>query len=135
MSCRRARPKRRVAKHARTLRDDSYAVYVQVARDIHGVTDESCCACGKPRSQERRCDRDHEHNKTVAWYGKPRGLLCGGNHGCNVLLLPWITPVVAVRIAEAKMDAGEPDAARWVALAGYLDRVESFYVGVAGQTG
>lgn len=69
--CNRSRPKKRVPKHARTLRDDSYELYVQVARVLHGVTDESCCACGRPRSQERRHDRDHSHVT-----GDPRGLLC-----------------------------------------------------------
>ena len=65
------KPKTRVPKHAHTLRDDSYELYVQVAETLHGVTDESCCACRKPRSQERRHDRDHDHTT-----GKPRGLLC-----------------------------------------------------------
>lgn len=129
--CGRKRPKKRVAAHAKTLRDDSYAVYVQVARDIHGVTDESCCACGKPRSLERRCDRDHEHNRNVPWYGKPRGLLCGGNQGCNVLLLPWITPDVARAIARAKHSADSPDWRQWKALAGYLHRVQVYYESVA----
>ena len=129
-TCGKRRPKRRVAAHAKTLRDDPYAVYVQVAREIHGVTDESCCACGKPRTLERKCDRDHEHNRTVAWYGKPRGLLCGGNQGCNVLLLPWITPDVARAIAEAKYE-NAPDAKRWELLAMYLERVQAHYESVA----
>lgn len=120
--CTGRRPKPRVPKHARTLRDDSYAVYVQVARDIHGVTDESCCVCGKPRSQERRPDRDHDH-KT----GKPRGLVCPGVTGCNVLMLPWVTASTARGIAEAKGDAGEPDYQRWYLIAGYLERVEAYY--------
>ncbi len=126
-SCGKRRPKKRVAKHARTLRDDSYATYVQVSREIHGVTDESCCACGKPRTLERKCDRDHEHNREVAWYGKPRGLLCGGNRGCNVLLLPWITPRVAGGIYASKLYEHAPDADRWGLLWRYLERVEAFY--------
>ncbi len=63
-------------KHARTLRDDSYETYTQANAAIHGVTDESCGCCGKPRSQERRHDRDHGHNKTELSYGEPRGLAC-----------------------------------------------------------
>jgi len=69
--CGGKRPAPRVPKHARTLRDDSYEVYNQVNAEIHGVTDESCAICSKPRSQERRHDRDHDHTT-----GKPRGLLC-----------------------------------------------------------
>jgi hypothetical protein len=120
-------PKRRVPKHAETLRDDSYAAYMQTARDIHGVTDEACCACGKPRSQERRCDRDHEHNRRSPFFGKRRGLLCGGNQGCNVLLLPWVTPRVAASIWDAKRLEGAPDAERWRLLVAYLERVEAWY--------
>lgn len=74
--CGRARPRARVPKHAQTLRDDSYEVYREAAKLIHGVTDESCCVCGKPRSQERRHDRDHGHNKDELSYGRPRGLAC-----------------------------------------------------------
>lgn len=115
-------PKRRVPTHARTLRDDSYEKFVQVAREIHGVSDESCCVCGKPRSQERHHDRDHDHRT-----GQARGLACGGNQGCNVLMLPWVTAATAGGIAEAKLAAGEPDAERWFMIASYLDRVRSFY--------
>jgi Recombination endonuclease VII len=74
--CAQRRPKPRVAKHARTLRDDPYTEYARIAAEIHGVTDESCCCCGKPRSQERRHDRDHGHLQGSLSYGKPRGLLC-----------------------------------------------------------
>jgi hypothetical protein len=120
--CTGRRPKARVPKHARTLRDDSYAVYVQVARDIHGVTDESCCVCGKPRKQDRHHDRDHDHVT-----GKPRGLACAGNTGCNVLMLPWVTYRTAHGIALAKAEAGEPDALRWIQISNYLRRVEAYY--------
>lgn len=65
------KPKLRVPKHAVTLRDDPYARYVEVNALIHGVTDEACGVCGKPRSQERRHDRDHDHVT-----GNPRGLAC-----------------------------------------------------------
>lgn len=119
--CSRSRPKPRVPRHAQTLRDDDYSLYVQVAETLHGVTDESCCVCGKPRSQERRHDRDHDH-KT----GKPRGLACGGNRGCNVLMVPWVTPATARGIAQAKREAGEPDAARWELIADYLERAARF---------
>lgn len=118
-TCGKRRPKRRVPKHARTLRDDSYAHYVQVNRDIHGVTDESCGVCGKPRSQERHHDRDHDHTT-----GLPRGLACGGNAGCNVLMLPWITADVAYAIATK---VAEPAASRWRLIAAYLERVEAYY--------
>lgn len=116
---RRKKPRR---AHAEVLRGDTYALFVQAAADIHGVTDESCCACGKPRSQERRHDRDHDHRT-----GHARGLLCPGNTGCNVLLVPWISATVARAIYKAKMKAGEPDGIRWRHLAAYLERVEAHY--------
>ena len=110
--CQGRRPKRRVPAHAKTLRDDPYPVYVAVAEAIHGVTDESCCVCGKPRTQERRHDRDHDHLT-----GKPRGLACAGNRGCNALMPSWLT------------------AERAEAIAAYLRRVEGFYSrsGVGGN--
>lgn len=110
--CNRRRPKRRVPVHARTLRDDSYEVYVQVARDIHGVTDESCCVCGKPRSQERRMDRDHDHVT-----GLPRGLACAGNTGCNALMPRQLT------LERAR------------AVVSYLERVDSYYAALEALSG
>jgi hypothetical protein len=98
------RPKRRVPKHAHTLRDDPYELYVAVARDVHGVTDEACCVCGKPRSQERRHDRDHDHVT-----GQPRGLACGGNSGCNALMPHHLT------LERARL------------IVAYLERVEAHY--------
>lgn len=81
--CNRSKPKRRVPDHEKTLRDDDYQAYVEAARRIHMVADESCCVCGKPRSQERRHDRDHGHLKGDLSYGKPRGLACVS---CNRLM-------------------------------------------------
>ncbi len=79
--CGQRRPKRRVPKHARTLRDDSYAVYERVNREIHGADPDCCGVCGKPPSTARHMDRDHDHIT-----GKPRGLACPGNQGCNALM-------------------------------------------------
>jgi hypothetical protein len=104
------------------LRGDTYELFVQANEQIHGVTDESCGVCGKPRSQERRHDRDHDHRT-----GYARGLACPGNTGCNVLMLPWITAAVARAIADAKRRNGEPDAERWRMIADYLRRVDDFY--------
>ena len=120
--CDGQRRKKRRPKHAEVLRGDTYPVFVRAAEEIHGVTDESCCVCGKPRSQERRHDRDHDHLT-----GNPRGLACPGNQGCNVLMLPWVTAATASGIYLAKMEAGEPDAERWRLIAWYLERVEAFY--------
>lgn len=120
--CEGKRRKKRRPRHAEVLRGDTYPVFVQAAREIHGVTDESCCVCGKPRSQERRHDRDHDHRT-----GKPRGLACPGNTGCNVLMLPWVTHETALGIWIAKERAGEPDAERWHMIAAYLGRVETYY--------
>src|ERR1051326_2754812 len=107
-SCGTALPKRRTRKHREVLRGDTYPLFVTAAREIRGVTDESCCVCGKPRSQERRHDRDHDHRT-----GKARGLACPGNTGCNVLMLPWVDSATAYAIASAKLQAGDPSAARW----------------------
>lgn len=104
------------------LQGDTYPLFVQAARDIHGVTDESCCVCGKPRSQQRLHDRDHDHRT-----GLPRGLACPGNTGCNVLMVPWVTAATAQGIADAKRAAREPDAERWYMIARYLERVDTFY--------
>lgn len=116
------KPKTRRAKHSEVLRGDTYPLFVRAAVQIHGVTDESCCVCRKPRSQERRHDRDHDH-KT----GEARGLACAGNRGCNVLMLSWVTSGTARGIADAKAKAGEADAPRWVMIAEYLERCEIYY--------
>lgn len=126
--CDARRPKRPVRAHQRALTDNTYQHFVQVARDIHGVTDESCCVCGRPRSQERHHDRDHDHRT-----GQARGLACGGNSGCNVLMLPWITWDVATAIANAKHNAGAADWERWFMIAEYLQRVHFYYVREAAQ--
>lgn len=94
------KPKRRVAAHAKTLRDDSYDKYLLLNEEIHGVQDE-CAVCGKPPSQERRLDRDHDHV-----HGRPRGLAC---HLCNRLMPKQLT------LERAR------------AVVAYLERVESFY--------
>lgn len=71
LSCGKAKPKKKVPAHARTLRDDGYEHYVEVSKVLHGVKDEQCCVCGRPKSPERRHDRDHDHRT-----GHPRGLVC-----------------------------------------------------------
>jgi hypothetical protein len=91
LSCGKAKPKKRVPKHAETLRDDGYEHYVKVAEALHGVRDERCCVCGRPRSAERRHDRDHDHNT-----GKPRGLACVV---CNKLMPHQLTAERAELIA------------------------------------
>ena len=96
--------------------------YLVTNEQIPGVADESCGVCGKPRSQDRRHDRDHDHRT-----GNPRGLACPGNTGCNVLMLPWVSALTARAIASSKKIAREPDAERWALIAAYLDRVERFY--------
>lgn len=97
-------------------------VFAQVNATIHGVADESCGVCGKPAGEHRKHDRDHDH-KT----GLPRGLACGGDSGCNVLMAKWISAGVALAIAMQKQRDGEPDAERWAMIAAYLGRVETYY--------
>lgn len=100
-TCGKRRPKRRVPAHARTLRDDSYAVYTQAAAAIHGVTDESCCVCGRPRHESMHHHREHDHVT-----GNPRGLAC---FQCNKLM-PRLLTVERARLIIA-----------------YLERVEAYY--------
>ena len=107
--CGRRRPKRRLPKHARTLRDDSYAVYEQVNREIHGAEPDCCGVCGKPPSTARHMDRDHDHLT-----GNPRGLACPGNQGCNALMPKQLT------LARARL------------IVAYLERVEVHYA-LGGQ--
>ncbi len=106
--CGQRRPKKRVPKHARTLRDDPYTVYEQVNAELHagafnGEWTPNCCGvCGKPPSSERHMDRDHDHVT-----GLPRGLACPGNQGCNALMPRQL------------------DLARARLIVAYLERVES----------
>ena len=90
--CGRKLPKKRVPTHARTLRDDPYEVYRQVNAELHGKafggewTPDCCGVCGKPPTSSRHMDRDHDHVT-----GKPRGLACPGNQGCNALMPKQLT--------------------------------------------
>ncbi len=92
VDCRRSRPKARVPKHARTLRDDPYRVYRDVNEQIHGHAfggdwqPDDCGVCGKHSSITRHNDRDHDHET-----GLPRGLACPGNQGCNALMPRQLT--------------------------------------------
>jgi len=102
---------------------DSYEVYELLSVSIHGGDAGSCGVCGKPPGEYRKNDRDHCHVT-----GRPRGLACPGNSGCNVLMAKWVSPVTALAIAKAKREAGESDAERWELIAAYLDRVERWYL-------
>ena len=102
--CGARRPKKRVAPHAKALRDVSYDAYLDVNERIHGV-DEVCAVCGKER-EGRRFDRDHDHTSGAPWSGKPRGLVCVR---CNLLMPPKLTPEISRLIAA------------------YLTRVEDYY--------
>jgi hypothetical protein len=101
------KPKKRVPKHAETLRDQSYADYAALNFDIHAnapffVFDaESCGVCGKAKGENRRHDRDHDHRTGLA-----RGLACVR---CNRELLRNTT------LAEARL------------VVAYLERVDAFY--------
>ena len=108
VSCRAKLPARRVPVHARTLRDDPYAVYAAVNAELHGPafggewTEDCCGVCGKPPATTRHMDRDHDHVT-----GRPRGLACPGNQGCNALMPRQLT------LARARL------------IVGYLERVEA----------
>jgi hypothetical protein len=109
MCGRLTKPKTRVTDHARTLRDDSYEVFEAFNRLVHGAEPDACGVCGRPPKSERRHDRDHGHARSELSYGKPRGLACPGNQGCNALMPYWLT------------------AERAMAVARYLERVEAHY--------
>lgn len=107
-ACGRAAPKAKVPKHAVALRDVTYEQYVELNALIHGVTDESCAVCGKPRGQHSRHDRDHGHDRTENSFGKPRGLACGGDYGCNKVMS-------RLTLERARL------------IVAYLERVETYY--------
>lgn len=92
--------KRKSRAQARVKPTDDYSVYLKVAQDAHGVTDESCCVCGRPKPLGKRHDREHDH-KT----GLPRGIVC---YRCNKELLRH----------------GDLESARLVVA--YLERVEAW---------
>lgn len=137
--CDRRRPKRRVARHALILRDAPYSHFRQMNETIHGAAHppewdaDDCGVCGRRPTDGRHNDRDHGHRRGDPAYGKARGLACGGDTGCNVLMVPWVTAAAARGIADAKLAAMEPDAWRWELIAQYLGRVEVYYSGVAAR--
>lgn len=102
-SCGKRRPKRRVPKHARTLRDQGWEHYNAVNAQIHGVTDGSCAVCGRPEHESMHHHREHDHVT-----GDPRGLAC---YQCNQLM-PRLLTLERARLIVA-----------------YLERVEAYYSG------
>lgn len=108
--CTARRPKRRVPSHARTLRDDPYPVYERTNGEIHAAafggewSEDHCGVCGRAPSSTRHMDRDHDHTT-----GKPRGLACPGNQGCNALMPRQLT------LERARL------------IVAYLERVEAWY--------
>lgn len=99
--------------HAQTLRNDSYEVFRAVNANIHAVafdgdwTPDDCGVCGK-KPVTARMDREHGHDRSEPTYGKPRGLACGGDWGCNALM---------ARLTLAKAEA----------IVAYLSRANGFY--------
>ncbi len=132
--CRTPLPKRRVAGHARTLRDMAYKAWAELSVEIHGGELEACGVCGRMPSDNRHHDRDHDHET-----GKPRGLACGGDFGCNRMMPRTLTAERAREAAAALIlipvtaDAFSPwlprdmDSTRAHLIACYLERVESYY--------
>jgi hypothetical protein len=107
------KPKLRVAKHAETLRDDGYDVFLQANRDIHGVG-EVCAVCGRPPSSPGALDREHGHAQSERSFGRPRGLACRGFNGCNK------------RLARTTLEQARRDVA-------YLERCETHYATVGAS--
>lgn len=112
-SCGKAgKPKARVPKHAVALRDLDYRAFQDFNERVHGQGD-ACGVCGKPPSDLRHLDRDHGHNPAENSFGKPRGLACPGNQGCNALMPRQMT------LERAR------------AIVAYLERVEAHYAQMA----
>lgn len=103
-NCSESLPKRRVAPHARVLRDTPYDRFAALSVDIHGGELDACGVCGRTPSETRKCDRDHDHRTGLA-----RGLACVR---CNRELLRNST------LEEAR------------AVVAYLERVEAHYEAV-----
>jgi hypothetical protein len=138
-------PKRRVTPHKRILRDLPYPEWVKLNEQIHGafISDpHNCGVCDKPPTFARRNDRDHDHET-----GLPRGLACGGDFGCNVMMPRKLTLTRARELAyflndgagfALLADALEPYLPRDLTperaeqIAAYLERVENFYGGSDG---
>ena len=99
--CSSRRPKPRVPKHARVLRDNTYEQLERRSQEIHGGELGACAYCGKPKPEGRRHDRDHDHHT-----GEFRGLAC---FHCNREKLR--------HHSLETMRAG----------VGYLERVEAYY--------
>lgn len=114
-SCAAPRPKKRVAKHAETLRDHDYDYYYAEAQKIHGITKEQCCVCGRLPSTIKKLDREHGHKVGDPAYGKPRGITCSQ---CNML-----------------MKFTQLDAHRARLIYEYLQRVHDYYTKPEGQVG
>ena len=68
--CGKAKPKRRVPKHAEVLRDTSYTEAADLSWRMHGGELDACACCRRPRG-DRNHDRDHDHRT-----GQFRGLAC-----------------------------------------------------------
>lgn len=77
------KPKKRVPAHARVLRDTPYQRAAELSLEIHGGEPEACGCCRKPKGENRRHDRDHDHRT-----GHLRGLAC---FHCNRELLRGAT--------------------------------------------
>lgn len=112
--CGRARPKARVPVHAKTLRDDSYELYRDLNEEVHGPAmppewqPDDCGCCGVHPKGTRHMDRDHGHDRSESSYGRPRGLACPGDWGCNKLMS-------RLTLQKARE------------IVAYLERVEAFY--------
>lgn len=113
-SCGRSRPKARVPAHAKTLQNDDYNVYRDLNAEIHGLAfgpewdPEDCGCCGRSPKGTRHMDRDHGHDRTELSYGRPRGLACPGDWGCNKLMS-------RLTLERARQ------------IVAYLERVDGFY--------
>lgn len=94
-------PKRRVPKHAETLRDMSYEKFAALSVEIHGGEPGDCGVCSRGPSENRNPDREHCHRTH-----RPRGIACVR---CNRELLRNTT------LEEARL------------VVAYLERVEAHY--------
>lgn len=127
--------KPRQAKHARILDLLPYPEWAELSVEIHGGELDACGVCGRMPSDGRHHDRDHDHTT-----GLPRGLACGGDFGCNVMMPRKLTATLARANADA-MALGNPlieslrpylprdlTPERAEQIAAYLERSNGYYL-------
>jgi hypothetical protein len=96
VACGHPLPKKPVRRHALVLSTITYSHWAAISQEIHGGDLDACGVCGRPPTFGRKHDRDHDHTT-----GLPRGLACGGDFGCNVMMPRKLTAPLARQLADS----------------------------------